>query len=155
MPTFNSVAELEQYVIERMRPATAAVEEKVYKIIQDYLRIYYGEYVPVSSIRTYSLFNSLVKTEVRRAGNGWEADVYFDVSKLNHLDQYIGKDGRIVRKQWSEEQILSTALTSGTHGGSWTRTSGTAIWNESMADTLPNKRQWWMKELRAAGIPVK
>lgn len=152
MPTFNSVAELENYVIKRMQPAVSAVQEKVHQIIFNYLNAFYGEYEPSVAIRTYQILDSLVKSDVVRKGNGWEGEIYFDLSRLSHPSRYTGQDGRTVTSDWSEAKILHGVLVSGTHGGA---VPGIPVWLEAMDTVNPAWIQWLKQELIANGIPVK
>ena len=152
MPTFNSVAELESYVIQRMKPAVQAVQEKVHQIIFNYLNAFYGEYEPSVAIRTYQVLDSLVKTNVVSTGKGWEGEVYFDLGRLSHPRQYIGQDGRTVTSDWSEGQILASVLTGATHGGA---AGGIPVWSEAMGTINPAWLQWFKQELIAAGIPIQ
>lgn len=152
MPTFNSIAELESYVIKRMQPAVRAVQEKIHQIFFNSVNAFYGEYEPSVAIRTYQVLNSLVKTNVVNTGKGWEGEVYFDLSALNHPKSYIGQDGSTVTSDWSEGQILSSVMTGGTHGGA---ISGIPVWNEAMDTINPAWVQWFKQELIAAGIPVR
>lgn len=155
MPTFNSIAELERYVQQRMVRAIVKVRKQVYDIIYDVVMQYYGEYTPVASIRTGQLANSLTEGLVKTTGNGAEAEIYFDVSALSHPDSYMGKLGYAVNKRWSEEEILSTAMTSGTHGGTWTGVSGIEIWGESLNLLNDKVIEIIKRELIAAGIPIR
>lgn len=152
MPTFNSVAELESYVVQRMQPAVRAVQEKVHQIIFNNAQAFYGEYEPHVAERTYQVLNSLVKSDVVRKGNGWEGEVYFDLSRLSHPRSYIGQDGRTVISNWSEAKILHSAMVSGTHGGA---VPGIPIWLEAMDTVNPAWIQWLKQELIANGIPVR
>lgn len=152
--SFGSGAEIKSYIIAQMKPAVKEVQEKVYDVCTKFLNVFYGEYEPQVSIRTYQLFNSLVKTDVRKSGNGWTADVYFDIGALSHPTSYTGQDGRLVQKKWSEDKIMTTALKTGTHGGTWTGVGGIAIWDESLGVISPQAIQWIKQELIAAGIPV-
>lgn len=152
MPTFNSVAELELYVVQRMHPAVRAVQERVHQIIQKYLEQFYGEYQPSVAIRTWQVFNSLVKTAVVRSGKGWEGEVYFDLGALSHPSSYIGQDGRTVTKGWSEGAILASVMVGATHGGA---TGGVPVWTNAMGEINPQWVSWFKQELIAAGIPVQ
>ena len=152
MPTFNSVAELESYVIQRMKPAVQAVQERVHRIIENYLFAFYGEYQPSVAVRTWQVFDSLVKTAVIRSGKGWEGEVYFDLGALSHPRQYIGQNGRTVYSKWDEGKILSSVMTGATHGGA---AGGIPVWTTAMGDINPEWLQWFKQELIAAGIPVQ
>lgn len=153
MPTFNSVAELESYVIQRMKPAVQAVQDKVHKIIQNYLYAFYGEYDPNVYVRTWQVFDSLVKTAVVRKGNGWEGEVYFDLGALNHPTVSTGKHGEEVVREWSEAKILHSVMVGATHGEKGP--AGIPVWTTAMGDISPDWIQWLKQELIANGIPVK
>lgn len=149
---FNSVAELESYVVQRMKPAVQAVQEKIHKIIENYLYLFYGEYQPSVAVRTWQVFDSLVKTAVVRSGKGWEGEVYFDLGALNHPSSYIGQDGRTVTNGWSEAEILASVMTGATHGGA---TGGVPVWTTAMGEINPQWVSWFKQELIAAGIPIQ
>lgn len=152
MPTFDSVEALEAYVVQRMQPAVRNVQEKIHQIIFNYLNAFYGEYEPSVAIRTYQILDSLVKSDVKRSGNGWEAEVYFDLGRLAHPRSYIGQDGRTVHANWSEAKILHSVMVGGTHGGA---VSGLPVWSEAMNTVNPAWIQWLKQELIAAGIPIQ
>lgn len=152
MPTFDSIAELENYVVQRMQPAVRNVQEKIHQIIFNYLNAYYGEYEPRVAIRTYQILDSLVKSDVKRSGNGWEAEVYFDLGRLSHPRRYTGQDGSLVTSDWSEARILHGVMIEGTHGGAM---PGLPVWSEAMNTVNPAWIQWLKQELIAAGIPIQ
>lgn len=150
---FNSVAELKSYVIMQMKPAVEAVQEKIHRIIENYLYAFYGEYQPSISVRTWQIFDSLVKTSVVQNGNGWEGEVYFDLDALNHPKRYIGQDGStVVTSDWNEIEILSSVMTGATHGGA---IGGIPVWTTAMGDINPEWIQWFKQELIANEIPVQ
>lgn len=154
MPVFNSEEELKAYVLKASRKAIAATEAKIYAVIRSNLEKFYSEYKPEEYITTASLLNSLVKTAVIPVGDGYTAEVYFDVGSLGYRKGQVNlqstpKTGRMGYAKWADGKILSSAM-EGSHGG---YTSGTAIWPESMAE-LGDIVQLIVSELRAAGIPV-
>lgn len=149
--TFGSGAEVKAYVLKQMQPAVKEVQEKVHDVCTKFLNVFYGEYEPSIAIRTYQVFNSLTKTEVKKRGNGWEAEVYFDLSKLNHPKQYIGQDGRTVTMGWNENQVMHSVMIGHAHGS---KPGGTAVYTEALEQISPQAVQWLKQELIAAGIPV-
>ena len=44
--TFNTVEELEKYVLEQARKSLIPIQEQVYAIINRFVKEYYGEYTP-------------------------------------------------------------------------------------------------------------
>ena len=82
--TFNTMDELENYILEKTRQAMIPIQEQVYTIVDRFLKQYYAEYDPIIYERTYQLYQSLVKTGIKKTANGYEAYVYFDVDKLDY-----------------------------------------------------------------------
>lgn len=145
-------SEIKKDILRKMPKAIAAVQKKVDDVCAKYLNVFYGEYEPSVAIRTYQVFNSLVKSDIRRTGNGFEADVYFDLSALNHPISYTGQNGMTVNRNYSESSIMSSVMIGSTHGGA---VGGTPVFTEADAQVAANARQWLAQELRAAGIPIR
>lgn len=139
MPVFYSSKEIENYILSRSKVAIFNAREKIYGVIRNNLERYYGEYKPNSYARTEQLLNSLVRTDVRSIGNGWEAEVYFDASALNYTTG-----------TWDGETVLNVSM-HGSHGG---YVPGVAIWDVSMSE-LGDIISMIAESLRAAGIPVR
>lgn len=85
-------------------------QEEVYKIIQKFLYDYYNDFTPELYERTYQLLGSLVKSRITSNGNGYRAEVYFDLDKL-HYAKYGWQDGRPP----SGEEVFEAAK-QGLHG---------------------------------------
>lgn len=166
--TFDSLAALESYILSQSGVAIKIAQEKVFRLIEDYILKYYTEFDPSVYQRTYQLLCSLVKTAVVPTGNGWVAEVYFDASTLDYHIKHMTKvkvdggymnpynhvvtpDGVFQNSKGSGGKTLEAAA-HGSHGG---YTSGTAIWDDPMK--ILNKEAYSMlkKALIAAGIPVK
>lgn len=151
MPTFKSEGELKAAMMKGAKTAVAEAQLTMYITMKKYLTKFYGEYHPKVSIRTMQLFGSLQKSGIIPTGNGFKAEVYFDLGMMHHLDSYVGQGGFPVRKHWSEGKIMSVALTEGTHGG---RAPGTAIYTEGVAELDGKMFGELLKELIAAGLPI-
>ena len=82
--TFNSMEELKNYILSKSQSAVRVAQEEVYGIIHKFVKQYYSEYDPSVYERTYQLLRSLVKTDVISTGNGWEAQIYFDIGALDY-----------------------------------------------------------------------
>lgn len=152
---FNSIAEFEKYVLDRCKVAVANSEKKVHKVIDTFLKKYYSEFTPKEYIRTYQLLHSLVRSGIRSTGNGYEAEVYFDVGALNYETGYMylqhtAEHGMLGYATWDGAKVLETAM-QGSHGG---YVDGTPIWDVSMAKLQPIL-DLLLKELRAAGILIQ
>lgn len=139
MPIFNSEAELRNYILDRSRDAIVIAQEQVYQLIGRFLNQYYNEFSPSMYERTYQLLCSLVKSEVRSTGNGWEAEVYFDASALNYTTG-----------TWSGEEVLESAA-HGSHGG---YVSGTAVFDDPVEQLSSDYIEILKRSLIQAGIPV-
>ena len=167
--TFDSSAALESYILSRSGVAIKMAQEKVFRLIEDYILKYYSEFDPAVYERTYQLLCSLVKTAVVSTGNGWVAEIYFDASTLDyHIKHLHGQpvdggyrhpyvphvvtpDGTFQNSKGDAGKVLESAA-HGSHGG---YTSGTAIWDDPMK--ILNKEAYSMlkKALLDAGIPVR
>lgn len=161
--TFNSFDELKKYILSHSKVAIELAQNKVAYIINHFLTEYYNEFPPLVYIRTYQLLNSLVKTDIKSTGNGWVADVYFDLSALDYSKRVVppqfswgDDDNTYHRDPWDDANtkwVLDTAMTGGLpHGGAY---GGTAIWVESMKELSKDKIEILKKALLDAGIPVK
>ena len=147
---FKSEKELEKFLLEKCRVAIAQTEEKIYKIIDGALKQYYSEFTPDEYIRTYKLLHSLVKSNVKRAGKGYEAEIYFDESQLKYQAGVIETQSGTGYATWGADEVLDTAM-NGSHGG---YIDGTAIWGTGLS-VIGNIYTLIKKELIAQGITIK
>lgn len=154
---FKSEEQLKNFLLGKCKNAIAQAEEKVHRTIDDCLQQFYGEFTPNEYIRTQQLLHSLVRSGIKSTGNGYEAEVYFDVDKLNYQQgavelQHTGEHGMYGNATWDGETVLRVAMESGVpHGG---YAEGTAIWSASMSK-LGNILKLLEQELKAQGIPIK
>lgn len=149
---FKNEKELERFLLEKCRNAVAQTEQKVYAIIKSTLVQFYNEFTPEEYIRTNQLLHSLVKTDVKKVGNGYEAEVYFDVSALNYQTGVVPTQHGTGYATWSGQTVLDVAMESGfPHGG---YRDGTAVWTVSRR-TLGNIRELLKNNLIAQGIPIR
>ena len=168
--TFNTMDELEDYILEKTRQAMIPIQEQVYAIVDRFLKQYYAEYNPIIYERTYQLYQSLVKTGIKKTANGYEAYVYFDVDKLDYAFKTFKKiknsDGDYVNPfthetnssgvfkndGYSADKTLASAMF-GSHGGQ--SANGTYIWVESLRTIDSNYIKIFKKYLKENGIPIK
>lgn len=154
---FNNEKQLEEFLLQKCKNAVAQTEQKVYAIIKSTLVQFYNEFTPEEYIRTNQLLHSLVKTNVKRAGNGYEAEVYFDVGALNYDKgvvplQHTPEHGLYGWATWSGETVLDVAMKSGVpHGG---YAVGTPVWTVSER-RLGNVLDLLKSNLIAQGIPIR
>ena len=119
---FESEAQLKKYILDKSKIAVAQAEQKVYKIIEDFVKKYYAEYSPVEYLRTSQFYRSLVKSDVKLVGNSVEAEVYFDLSKINYPDPAMTASGWWADRNASNEEIFENTLT-GAYPHDWCKTS--------------------------------
>lgn len=148
--TFDSVDELKNYILSRSAIAIRYAQVEIFNIIDKFLMQYYSEFSPVVYERTQQLLHSLVKSDIKSTGDGWIAEVYFDVGLLDYSIKYINGIA-VPNKGWSEEKTLSAAA-HGSHGG-WT--SGTAVFDDPLKILDAKAIDILKKHLIAAGIPIK
>lgn len=166
--TFKTQAELENYLLPKIKNAMIKTQERVYQIINRFVKEYYAEFSPEVYERTYQLLLSLIMSEVVPEGKGYKCYVYFDLDKLDYqmknftktkveggyLNPYthrVSPDGSFSNPKGSAEKTL-TAAAHGSHGG---YKNGTAIWDDPMkiinAEAINTLKQMLISE----GIPVK
>lgn len=148
--TFNSLDALESYILSQSAVALRHAQVEVFNIIDKFLMNYYSEFSPEVYQRTQQLLHSLVKSDIKSTGNGWVAEVYFDVGLLDYSMKTIN-GVKVPNKGWSEAKTLSAAA-HGSHGG-WV--SGTAIWDDPMKILDDKAIDILKNNLVAAGIPIK
>ena len=145
---FENEAQLKSFLLLGCRNAVAQSLEKVYKILDMFVKEFYADYDPVMYERTYQLYRSLVKTDVYSIGNGYEAEVYFDLSSL----------GYVTGAKPSGGQVMAAAA-SGGHGAAGLRVvpgnSGADIWNTAIPALSTEVIEILKEELIAQGIPIR
>lgn len=151
--TFNSMNELKNYILTRSQVAIERAQERILMIINHFLSEYYHEFDPVVYERTYQLLRSLIKSDVKYTGDGWEAEVYFDATLLDYSMKLV--NGNFVPNEngWTGEQVLTTAMTGDKpHGG---YAQGTQIWNESLKILNKSTYKFLKQMLIESGVPIK
>lgn len=152
---FKNEAQLKEFLLAKCKSAIVQAEERVHRTIDDCLKQFYSEFTPDEYIRTQQLLHSLVRSGVKSVGNGFEAEVYFDVGALNYQTGVVWTQHSTGYATWDGETVLRVAMTGDyggkPHGG---YAEGTAIWTESM-NRLGDIWNLLEQELRAQGIPIK
>lgn len=138
---FKNEAQLQNFLLTKCKNAVVSAEEKIHQVIDNCLKQFYSEFSPDEYIRTEQLLHSLVRSGIKSSGNGFEAEVYFDVGSLNY-----------VTGSWSAEKVLDVAMTDSLPHGRYA--SGTAVWSVSQ-EKLGNIYELLEQELKAQGIPIK
>jgi len=166
--TFNSYDELEKYILSKSQVAIKLAQEKVYHIINRFVKEYYAEFTPGQDKmilnpmntnpyvyeRTYQLYRSLVKSRIVPSSNGWVAEVYFDLDALDYSSKLVN-GVKVPNKGWSEAKTLNAAMVEGSHGGYYSFGNNTKVWIESMIILNQEMHNMLKKALIDAGIPVK
>lgn len=149
---FKNEAQLQSYLLAKCKSAVVQAETKVHKTIDGCLQRFYSEFDPDEYIRTSQLLHSLVRSGIKSTGNGFAAEVYFDIGSLNYQRGVVPTQHGTGFAAWDRETVLKVAMESGVpHGG---YAGGTAIWTESMI-RLGNIFELLKQELIKQGIPIK
>ena len=155
---FENEKQLEKFLLNKCKAAVTGTEQKVHNIIDKCLRQFYEQFEPEEYIRTNQLLHSLVKSDVKKVGDGYEAEVYFDVGSMSYQRGWIETQNGTGYAAWDKNTILDVVMTGSysglPHGG---YTNGTAIWEKSQATiaTLGGVYKMLERELMAVGVPIK
>lgn len=142
MPTFNTVKQLENAILYGyLNKATDFATEWSKLMVESNKEQFYNEYEPVQYTRTDQLRDSLDRTDVRSAGKGFEADVFFD----NSWDYTDEPDDR----GWTTAEIVHANM----YGGH--AEHKIAVWQDSIEDLKADWRSIAKNSLIAAGLPVE
>ena len=154
---FKNEKQLEAFLLQKCRAAVEGTERKVHDIIDRCLKQFYEQFEPEEYIRTGQLLHSLVKSEVKKVGNSYEAEVYFNVDGLSYQNGRIETKNGFGYANWDKDTILDVVMTGSysglPHGG---YAKGTAIWTKSQAtiNTLGGVLEMLERELRLIGVPI-
>lgn len=144
---FKNETELKNFLMAKCKSAMVKTQEKVYRIIDLHVQKFYGDYDPVMYDRTYQLMRSLVKSDIRFIGNGYEAEVYFD----------LGSIGYTTGAKPSGEQVVSAAAYGG-HGASGLKivySGGANIWQDPKDILDVTAIEMLVQALISEGIPIR
>lgn len=159
--TFDSLDALKNYILSRSQVAIKMAQERIFKIIEDFLLQYYMEFEPEVYVRTYQLLCSLVKTEVKQTANGWVAEIYYDLNSLDYSTRIVPSQfswasphNTYHRQDWTHENDIAVfeMAAHGSHGG---YVSGTAVWDDPMRIIKQEGFNILKQSLIDAGIPVR
>lgn len=132
--------DIQKHLDKRITYALKQTQQIVYNVIQDFIRQYYEEKVffdgtTMSSIpnvydRTFSFFNSLVKSEIKKNGNLYYCEVYIDQDQLD----YYAHDGLEVIKMINSGYHASTAMNNGAYETPRDIGSQIRFWDDSIEE---------------------
>ena len=143
---FKNDAQLKSFLMAKCKNALMKSQEQVYQIIDRFVKEFYAEYTPAYH-RTYQLYRSLVKSDIIPSGDGYKAEVYFDLSSLDY----------ITGSKPSGEQVMGAAEW-GRHGAMGLAVAdfkGTSIWHEPLEILDAKAIDILVKMLKDEGIPIK
>lgn len=143
---FKNEAQLKSFLLSKCQNALIKAQEQVYQIIDRFVKEFYAEFSPEMYERTYQLYRSLVKSDVVPTGNGYKAEVYFDVSSLVYTSG----------SSPSGEQVMNAAAYGG-HGaeGLHIIAGGTGIWDEPKQILNAEAINILKRMLISEGIPIR
>lgn len=145
--TFKNEKELKNFLLKKCKVALIKSQEQVYQIIDRFVKEFYTEFSPEMYERTYQLYKSLVKSDIVLTANGYEAEIYFDLSSIDY----------VTGSKPSGEQVMQAAEW-GRHGAMGLAVAdfkGTSIWHESLDILNAEAINILKKMLIAEGIPIK
>lgn len=143
---FKNEAQLKEFLLAKCKNALIKSQEQVYQIIDRFVKEFYAEFSPEMYERTYQLYCSLVKSEIVQTGNGYEAQVYFDLDSLDY----------VTGAKPSGEQVVNAAAYGG-HGaeGLHVIAGGTGIWSEPIQILNAEAINILKRMLISEGVPIK
>lgn len=144
---FKNDAQLKAFLMAKCKNALIKSQEQVYQIINRFVKEFYVEFSPEMYERTYQLYCSLVKSDIIPTGNGYKAEVYFDLSSLDY----------VTGSKPSGEQVMGAAEW-GRHGAMDLAVAdfkGTSIWHEPLEILNAEAINILKKMLISEGIPIK
>ena len=145
---FKNESQLKSFLLGKCRNAITNAQEKVYRIIDDFVKRFYADYDPIIYQRTNQLLCSLVKSSIRRDGNKFVATVYFDIGSLDYVTGRTPSGGQVME-----------AAAEGLHGASGLRVvpgnTGVNIWNSPLQILDAEAINILRDMLIAEGIPIK
>lgn len=144
---FKNEAQLKNFLMAKCQNALIKAQQQVYQIIDRFVKEFYAEFSPEIYERTYQLYRSLVKSEIRPTGNGYEAYVYFDLSNIDY----------VTGSKPSGEQVMQAADW-GRHGAMGLAVAdfkGTSIWHEPLEILNAQAIETLKRMLISEGVPIK
>lgn len=138
--TVRNMAELEKALNNTIYMAVKQSQQRVYDVIQDFIKEYYKEKVftdkngnpsaiPKIYDRSFQFFNSLVKSEIKKIKGGWECEVYIDYESLD----YVGHSGLEVIEMINDNFHAKTAMNNDTYETPYNIIGEVQFWDDSLS----------------------
>lgn len=151
---FKNEKQLEAFILKKSRLALMKAQDKVYSIIQNFVRQFYNEYSPELYDRTYQLLRSLVQSRIVSDGKGYKAEIYFNIDGLRYA----------TGAKPTGEQVMEAA-SQGAHGAMGRANgvdlkyvssgAGTGVWDDPIMYLDAEAINILKSMLIAEGIPIK
>ena len=157
---FKNEKELKRFLLKKSRLALLKAQDKVFEVVKKWIGLYYKDYTPELYDRTAQLFGSLIESRIIQDGNGYKAEVYFDLDKLSYA-KFAWQDGNAP----TGEQVFEAA-TQGLHGaigdagGGYkfryvSGNEGISIWYDPIRELDATAIDTLKRMLISEGIPIK
>ena len=144
---FKNEKQLKDFLLRKCENALVKSQSQIYQIIDRFVKEFYAEFSPEMYERTYQLYRSLVKSDIVPTSNGYQAEVYFDLSSIDY----------VTGSRPSGEQVMQAA-DFGRHGAMGLAVAdfkGTSIWHESLDILNAEAINILKKMLISEGIPIR
>lgn len=143
---FKNEKQLENFLLKKSRLALLKAQDRVYVIIKRFLRQFYNEYDPVAYERTYQFLESLVQSRIIRDGNGYKAEVYFNLDYIYETGTNPSGEDVMQAAEWGRHGAMGLAVAD---------FKGTSVWHESLAVLNAEAIEILKQMLISEGIPIK
>jgi hypothetical protein len=160
---FDSISALMKHIENEVILSLKIVAEDIRQIIKDYVeKEVYQAYTPHEYSRTYELLNSLEISEIKKIGNVFSFDIFFNPDKIGMYD---------TRDKWNQHksvygyetwhgmklnELIPWFIENGTEGGLWDRDGIYAM--EYVKERLENTNEHLkkiVKVLKSKGYDVR
>ncbi len=142
--TIKNLNDFTKIIEARVSKALEMTQKEIFDVVQEHIKNYYHEMVPILYDRTWHLLNSLIKTEVVKTGNTFACSVEIDRDYLNY--KYSGGASGLEVMEYADNH---------SHGGVYDDDFG-CVWQDSLAELglEPGIRYIMKKNLQKCGVPT-
>jgi hypothetical protein len=115
-------SDLQKIMEQHAKQLCELMANEVYEAVNFFLNQYYEEWTPVQYQRSYDMLHSAFKTNVKKVGNSFVAEVGIDYESLDNYKDATGYD-------------VVTWANNGLHGGMNVGTN-TKVWDDAIEETI-------------------
>lgn len=126
--TFNTISQLMKHLENEVVFSLGVVAEDVRKILRDYVqKATYESYDPFEYQRTYELLNCLDISDIKKVGNTYSFEIFFNSDKINMYDvdgfwnQHKSVFGYESWNGMKINELVPWFIENGTNGSVWDR----------------------------------